>query len=139
NEIARVLGMPYNIAAGDSSSYNYSSGRLDHKTYYKLIRVDRSQCEIDCVDQTLARWWEEARRLPGVLPEEMRSLTEPAFHTWGWASAEHIYPLKEANAQKLRLESGMTTYAAEYGHIGLDWEAEFRQRAREEELRKELG
>ena len=43
NEIARCLNMPYNIAACNSSGYNYSSGRLDHQTYYKSIRVDQAQ------------------------------------------------------------------------------------------------
>lgn len=139
NEIARVLGMPYNIAAGDSSAYNFASGRLDHKTYFKLIRVDRSCCEVDALDPTFSRWWEEARMLSGVLPDSMRVLREPAPHTWGWDGDEHIDPQKEANAQKTRLENGTTTYAREFGAIGLDWEDEFRQRAREEELRKELG
>ena len=35
NEIARCLNLPYNIAACNSSGYNYASGRLDHQTYYK--------------------------------------------------------------------------------------------------------
>ncbi len=32
NEIARCLNMPFNVAAGNSSGYNYASGRLDHQT-----------------------------------------------------------------------------------------------------------
>ena len=35
NEISRCLNIPYNIAAGNSSGYNYASGRLDHQTYYR--------------------------------------------------------------------------------------------------------
>jgi len=31
NEIARCLNMPFNIAAGNSSGYNYASGRLDKR------------------------------------------------------------------------------------------------------------
>ena len=31
NEIARCLNLPYNIAACNSSGYNYASGRLDHR------------------------------------------------------------------------------------------------------------
>jgi len=31
NEMARCLNMPYNIAACNSSGYNYASGRLDHQ------------------------------------------------------------------------------------------------------------
>ena len=42
NEIARCLNMPFNIAAGNSSGYNYASGRLDHQTYFKSIRVDQA-------------------------------------------------------------------------------------------------
>ena len=42
NEIARCLNMPFNIASGNSSGYNYASGRLDHQTYFKAIRVDQS-------------------------------------------------------------------------------------------------
>ena len=34
NEIARCLNMPFNVAAGNSSGYNYASGRLDHQTYF---------------------------------------------------------------------------------------------------------
>lgn len=138
-EIARCLGMPYNVAAGDSSSYNYSSGRLDHKTYYKLIRVDRSHWETDCLDRVFAEWWEEARRLDDVLPDELRLMGTPPLHSWVWDGDEHIDPLKEATAQQVRLACGMTTFAHEYGQVGRDWEDEFRQRAREEELRKELG
>ncbi|MAD80582.1 MAG: hypothetical protein CMJ50_07035, partial [Planctomycetaceae bacterium] len=41
NEIARCLNMPFNVAAGNSSGYNYASGRLDHQTYYKSIRVEQ--------------------------------------------------------------------------------------------------
>ncbi|MCR4412468.1 MAG: phage portal protein, partial [Thermoguttaceae bacterium] len=43
NEISRCLSIPYNVAACNSSGYNYASGRLDHQTYYKSIRVDQSQ------------------------------------------------------------------------------------------------
>mgnify|MGYP003730645049 CR=1 FL=1 len=42
NEIARCLNMPYNIAAGNSSSYNYASGRLDHQSFFKSIRIDQA-------------------------------------------------------------------------------------------------
>ena len=32
-EASRALSMPLNVALGDSSGYNYASGRLDHQTY----------------------------------------------------------------------------------------------------------
>ena len=30
NEMGRCLNAPFNVIAGNSSGYNYSSGRLDH-------------------------------------------------------------------------------------------------------------
>jgi len=42
NEIARCLNMPFNIAAGNSSGYNYASGRLDHQAFFKAIRIDQA-------------------------------------------------------------------------------------------------
>jgi capsid protein len=50
-----------------------------------------------------------------------------------------VDPVKEASAQKTRLDSHTTTLAAEYAKQGKDWEAELRQRARELELIAELG
>jgi hypothetical protein len=38
--------MPFNVAAGNSSGYNYASGRLDHQTYFKAIRVEQAQLEV---------------------------------------------------------------------------------------------
>ena len=66
NEIARCLNMPYNIAACNSSGYNYSSGRLDHQTYYKSIRVDQAHCEMVVLDRILAAWLAEAAKVFGL-------------------------------------------------------------------------
>ena len=46
NEIARCLSMPYCIAACNSSGYNYASGRLDHQTYFKSIRVEQAHLDV---------------------------------------------------------------------------------------------
>ncbi len=53
NEIARCLSIPYNVAACNSSGYNYASGRLDHQTYYKSIRVDQAQLGLTVLDRVL--------------------------------------------------------------------------------------
>ena len=139
NEAARCIGMPYNVAAGNSSRYNYASGRLDHKTYFKLIRVDRSRLELYALDPTFERWWEEARLIPGLLPDELRGLPEAPEHGWRWDGDEHVDPKKEADAQKVRLDSHTTTLAFEYGRQGLDWETQLRQRGRELDLIEALN
>jgi lambda family phage portal protein len=133
NEIARCLNMPYNIAACNSSGYNYASGRLDHQTYFKSIRVEQAHCETVVLDRILEAWLAEAVKVFGL------GDPEDASHQWFWDGHEHVDPLKEASAQATRLASNTTTLAAEYARQGKDWETELRQRAKEVALMKELG
>jgi lambda family phage portal protein len=137
-EIARCLNMPYNVAAGDSSNHNYASGRLDHQTYFKSIRVEQRQLETTVLDRILAAWLDEAALIPGVLPDGIGP-TGSLKHQWFWDGHEHVDPAKEARAQAIRLNSLTTTLADEYAKRGLDWETQLRQRAAEQQLLRELG
>jgi lambda family phage portal protein len=150
NEIARCLNMPYNVAAGNSSGYNYASGRLDHQTYFKSIRVDQAFMALKVLDRILAAWlWEYLlfrygygrQPVPMSIAERLRvdgGFTLPA-HQWFWDGMEHVDPAKEASAQETRLRNHTTTLAHEYARQGKDWEAELRQSAREQSLMRELG
>jgi len=138
NEIARCLNMPFNIAAGNSASYNYASGRLDHQTYFKAIRVERSEFECRVLDRILVEWLREAARALGIVPPSLRDAMHVP-HAWFWDGHEHVDPAKEATAQSTRLTSHTTTLAAEYARMGLDWEEQIRQRAKEVALMDELG
>ena len=134
NEIARCLSIPYNIAAGNSSGYNYASGRLDHQTYYKSLKVDQAYIEEHILDRLLGRWLREWALVNRV------SLAEcECRHVWFWDGHEHVDPAKEANAQRLRLQSRTTTYLTEFAKQGKDWETEFNQMAVEEATMKKLG
>jgi len=139
NEIARCLNMPFNIAAGNSSGYNYASGRLDHQAFFKSIGIEQSVISLNVLDRIFRAWLNEAILIEGYLPQPVRMLNADVSHTWFWDGVEHVDPAKEANAQKTRLESNTTTLAAEYARQGRDWETELRQRAREKELIRELG
>jgi lambda family phage portal protein len=139
NEIARCLNMPYNVAACNSSSYNYASGRLDHQVYYKSIRVEQAHLSLTVLDRVLAAWLDEAVLIEGYLPEALRTLDADLSHQWMWDGNDHVDPQKEANAQATRLTNHTTTLAHEYARQGRDWEAELRQRAKERELMIELG
>jgi len=140
NEIARCLNMPFNVAAGNSSGYNYASGRLDHQVYYKSIRVEQHHLQLAVLDRILKAWLNEAVLVEGLLPQSMRTLaaTLPE-HAWFWDGVEHVDPAKEANAQATRLANHTTTLAAEFARQGRDWEQELRQRAKELTLMNELG
>ncbi len=126
NEIARCLNMPFNIAACNSSGYNYSSGRLDHQTYFRAIVIDQCHCEEVVLDRILAAWLEEAATEPDLLPREK---IIDLSHAWFWDAPEHVDPQKEANAQKTRLASGTTHRAREYARAGLDCDEEDRKAA----------
>lgn len=137
NEICRCLSMPFNIGAGNSASYNYASGRLDHKTYYKRIAIERHRLELRGLQRILMAWLDEAT-LVGLIPDGL-----PPFATWTyqwfWPGDEHVDPSKESTAQATRLASRTTTYAEEYARKGQDWEEEFEQLGSEIKRAKELG
>jgi len=139
NESARPLDMPYNIAAGNSSGYNYASGRLDHQSFFKAIRIDQNHLEDLVVDRVFSWWLNEAVLIEGYLPQWVRQRGVYLPRQWFWDGYEHVDPAKEANAQGTRLANHTTTLAAEYAKQGLDWEEELRQRARELKLMRELG
>jgi len=136
NEIARCLNLPYNIAACNSSGYNYASGRLDHQTYYKSIRVEQTHLAEAVLDPIFRGWIGEAMLTPQLaVLKGLRALP----HQWFFDGTEHVDPAKEANAQATRLSSNTTTLAAEYARQGKDWEVELRQRAKEVALMQKLG
>ena len=138
NEIARCLNMPFNVAAGNSSGYNYASGRLDHQTYFKSIRVDQAHVNAVVLDRIFKAWLYETVLVSGLLPITMRNQLDPP-HQWFWDGHEHVDPAKEANAQATRLANHTTTLADEYARRGQDWESQLRQRAKENKLLRELG
>jgi capsid protein len=126
------------VAAGNSSGYNYASGRLDHQTYHKAIRVEQSHLERAVLDRILAAWLDEAALVPNLLPPGLGPFAQWP-HQWFWDGHDHVDPAKEANAQATRLSNLTTTLADEYGKRGLDWEVQLRQRAKELSLMSELG
>jgi len=152
NEIARCMNMPFNVAAGNSAGYNYASGRLDHQTYYKAIRIEQAEIERLVLDRLLRAWLREAVLIEGLLPQWMRqrgAIEKIVFsgsrssgasggRGWFWDGLEHVDPAKEANAQATRLSSHTTTLAREHARQGRDWEVELRQRAKEKALMDEL-
>jgi capsid protein len=146
NEIARALNLPYNVAVGNSAGYNYASGRLDHQTYYKSIRVEQAHLAEIVLDQIFNAWIREAMLTPEfAVLRTLRSMPTlsgcplPLQKGWFFDGTEHVDPAKEANAQAKRLSSHTTTLAAEYARQGKDWETELRQRAKETKLMQTLG
>ena len=133
-EIGRCLNMPYCVVAGDSSDYNYASGRLDFQTYFRSISVDQSGLEETWLDPEFAEWAAEAQFVYPWWPADA-----VLNHQWFWDGREHVDPLKEAAAQEIKLRNHTTSLAREYGKLGLDWEPELEQLAREAAKCRALG
>lgn len=140
-EMARCFRMPFNVAAGNSSSYNYASGRLDHQAYAKAIKVERAEIVDVMLDPIFWAWFEEAALVRGLLPKEARTAQyrERLRTTWYFDGSGHVDPVKEAQGQKIRLETGTTTLAIEAAREGHDWRELVDQRATEQEYMRSKG
>ena len=137
DEAVRCILMPSNIAKGNSSGYNYASGRLDHQVYFKAIRVDQSFIASVILDRILHTWLREYFLLHPVF--EMNYRYPLPQHAWFWDGNSHVDPMKESRAQDIRLKNHSTSLAHEYALQGKDWETELREIAREKKLMQELG
>lgn len=122
-EIARCVLVPRNVATGDSSGYNYSSGRLDRQMYDKAREVERSYWEDEALDRIFDAWLFEASLIDGYLPDEFYSIDDLETE-WHWDGDEHVDPETEANAQETRLGNATTHRRRELAKAGVDIDTE---------------
>lgn len=144
NELARPCSMPYNKAACDSSSYNFSSGRLDHSTYYGSLDVDREDCNDLALDRLFDVWFTSAVRRFGWLGGNPEAINAGAReHLWDWPQHSAADAESEANANQTALQSGQKFPHQIASEAGLDFEDELEKAATSfgvspDELRKRL-
>lgn len=138
SEIARGLNMPFNVAAGNSAGYNYSSGRLDHRIYYRALEIDRTSCVRSVLDPVF-RAVMLAAGAAGALPASAARLAGRVPHEWHWQPPASIDDLKEANASWRRLLNGDLSLSQMCAERNLDWEEVAEQRAREAAKLRSLG
>ena len=138
NEMARCLNMPYNIAAANSAGYNYSSGRLDHQTYYRSLKVDQDHIERAVLDRVLAAWLREARLAHDFLEGAGADLAGWP-RRWLWAGHEHVDPSKEATAEETRLRNGTTSFSEICYRQGVDPDARAAEIAADAARFRDLG
>jgi capsid protein len=130
NEMARPKSMPYNVAACDSSSYNYASGRLDHQTYYGALDVDREDCNDLVLDPLFETWFDLAIVQFGWLGGNPEAVGPGArVHLWDWPKHRVADIEAEANANRTRLESGQVFPHQLFTDAGLDAEDELEKAA----------
>lgn len=129
NEIARPLSMPYNIAACNSAGYNYSSGRLDHQTYYKSIEVDQALIESSVLDKIFRAWLDEAVFVKGLL-DDLPPISELEWQ-WCWDAQPVIDEATDAAASTSRIQSLQSTLPLEWQRRGYgDFESQLTKGAK---------
>ena len=99
----QALLAPWNIVAGDSSDYNFASGRLDHMTFYSYVGIMRSEIEKYGLNWFFHNHWFPIARLTNRIPDDLG----PFSVTWYWDQREAIDPNKAANAATTLKEAGM--------------------------------
>ena len=127
-EAARCILATRNVVLGDSSSYNYSSARLDMQSYDRAIEVQREEIVNVILDKIFRQWW-----------LEMRPTEDVPVHDWFFEAREYINPSQEANAEKTRLETGTVSYQALCAEHGRDWQSVMRQQYEAEAYKRKLA
>jgi len=122
--------MPFNVAACDSSSYNYASGRLDHQTYYGSLDVDRDDCNDLVLDPLFDTWFDLAIVRFGWLGGNPEAVGPAArSHLWDWPKHRVADVEAEANAIQTRLKSGQVFPHQVFADAGMDLEDELEKAA----------
>jgi capsid protein len=134
-EIARLLCMSTNVALGDSSGLNYSSGRLDHQVYHRKIHFERKLMERIILRPLFWAWYEWRQFAEAPMPNVGR-ISEIRWH---WDPFTHVDPAKEANAASTLDAAGLLDPIAYWGEQGQSWEVALERQARYERKKKELG
>lgn len=120
-EIARCLQMPYNIAAGDSSDYNFASGKLDCGIYITAIWIDRDLCEKSVLFKVFREWYAEARLIPDYFPDDLRAFgARPPRRQWHWDAIDLNDGVKVATARDISSKGGFGNPGRFYQEDGLD-------------------
>lgn len=144
NEQARPKNMPFNKAACDSASYNYASGRLDHQTYYAALDVDREDCNDMVLEPLFTAWFEMACVRFGWFGGNARAAGPSArAHVWDWPKHRVADVQTEADANRIKLETGQIFLPQLYAEQGQDFddaieEAAKKLRTTPEEICKRL-
>jgi hypothetical protein len=137
NECGRSTGAPLNIVTGNSSGYNFSSGRLDHLPYHRGLTIERDDFRLIVLDPVLTAWEAEARMV-GEVPAGLPDVSTWAW-TWHFDGFDSIDQNKDATADNIRIGNGTQTYAETYAAYGQDWQEQIDQMAREKEYFESKG
>jgi lambda family phage portal protein len=132
-ELGRPVNMPLMMVRLDSSNHNYSSARFDGQLYSRGVASTQRWLVRCAMDRMTKKLFREAGLRDGQTPPERYETR------WTWEAMPHVDPGKEASAAEKGLATNSTTLADICATGGKDWEQVLKQRAREEQMKKDLG
>lgn len=128
--IGSGMGLSYEAISRDMSQVNYSSARqglLEDKRTYERIQRYLIDHFLDTVYEEVVISAVTARTL--VIPDFWSYKGRYLKHSWNTPGWDWIDPEKEANANKIALESNQETMATICARSGMDWKEVLGQRA----------
>jgi lambda family phage portal protein len=139
-QLSTGLNMPYELLAKDYSKTNYSSARAALLEAWRYFTGRRRWLATYWAQPVYELWLEEAVNR-GLISAPGFYENRYAYTRTRWVGPGRgwIDPVKEAEAARIRIETGLTTLEDEAAEQGADWEDVLEQQAREEQKRRELG
>jgi len=125
--VGRPIHLPRNLITGDSSDFNFASGRMDHLPYQSVVWIDRERARNRLLDK-IHRVFYAAAKDANLVPAGLPPLRDWTME-WQWDGFPSIDQVKDTTAQENRLRLGLTTLAEECAAEGRDWRDVVRQRA----------
>ncbi|MBQ5631093.1 MAG: phage portal protein, partial [Ruminococcus sp.] len=136
--VGAAIGEPRNIVLNDSSSYNYSSARLDAQVFERWAATIQTIC-VKILDSHFKTIMSVAADNPAVTELLSRYSLDAIPFSWYFAAPTHIDRQKEASADVMLLKNNCMSLRDYYAKQGRDWRAELEQIAAERRLMQELG
>lgn len=137
--VGAAIGEPRNIVLNDSSSYNYSSARLDAQVFERWSATIQSLC-VRILDSHFKSFI--ASMVDNIdvfqLLQQYSSIDDIPFR-WYFPQPTHIDRQKEASADVLLMQNNCLSLRDFYSKIGRDWRSELQQIAQEKKMMQELG
>lgn len=123
-DLGRPAGMPLMQIRLDSSGHNYSSARFDAQNYQKANRIIQGSLGRHRVYPVVALVLIEAMQ-KGILRPRLFSRSEVKFR---WPQPPHVDPVKEAMAERIRMENrtlspqdACSSYNLDFDKVVKDW------------------
>ena len=129
-DISSGIGVSYNTIASDLESVNYSSARfgfLNDKINYS----SKQRWFINIFFKRVYQEWLKMQLLTGKVPYGIAKFDKFKKAKYSGRNWQSIDPIKDANASKIQLALGLTTYSEQLNSQGLDFEEVLSEQIRE--------